>query len=94
MCKRSCRFVIEPWKIQYYTSVHGSCDMSISPEQILSQEAIPDPLRIYVTNKVLRIAAQLLEDEIYRNNLTDRKSFVVGKSKQMKVEDVDVIFME
>lgn len=37
---------------------------------------------------------QLPEDEIYRANLIDRKSFVVGKSKQMKVEDVDVIFME
>jgi len=68
--------------------------MFLSPEQVLSQEAIPDPLCIYVTKKVLRIAVQLPEDEIYRANLIDRKSFVVGKSKQMKVEDVDVIFME
>ena len=110
MCKRSCEFVIEPWKIQYYTSVHVSTITDSEPKcfNIAMAAAICSCLQskychrkqfltLYASTllkKVLRIAVQLPEDEIYRANLIDRKSFVVGKSKQMKVEDVDVIFME
>ena len=98
--KHGCWLIMEPWKMQYFTSVHVNNIAGVEPRgfNIVMAAAIYPRLRrkhchgvpflnllcIYVTDKALRIAAQLyrrlLEDKIYCYNLIDYKSSLSVRS--------------